>query len=70
MKEPRLDGRHRDKTPPKTGQIQQKRGDTINKNLPEPIAGFSPLARLDTMRKVTGQTSVDDVRDAAKNRTK
>ncbi len=70
MKEPGLDGRHRDQTPPKEGQIQQKRGDTINKNLPEPIKGFSPNARLDTMRKVTGQTSVEDVRQTAKNRAK
>jgi hypothetical protein len=35
MKEPGLDDRHRDKTPPKAGEIQQKRGDTLNKNLPE-----------------------------------
>ncbi len=70
MKKPGLDGRHRDQTPPKEGQIQQKRGDTINKNLPEPIKDFSPNARLDTMRKVTGQTSVEDIRQAAKNRAK
>ena len=69
MKEPGLDNRHRDKTPPKAGEIQQKRGDTINKNLPEgPIPQFSPNARLDTMRKATGQTSIDDVRAAAKKR--
>ena len=42
MREPGLDGRHRDKTPPKTGEIQQKRGDTLNKNLPDgPIPHFS-----------------------------
>ena len=68
MKEPGLDNRHRDQAPPKAGQIQQKRGDTINKNLPEPIKGFSPNARLDTMRKETGQPSVEGVRQAAKNR--
>jgi hypothetical protein len=34
MKEPGLDGRHRDKNPPKAGEIQQKRSDTLNKNLP------------------------------------
>ena len=70
MKESGLDGRHRDKTPPKTGEIQQKRGDTINKNLPEPIKEFSPRARLDTMRKEMGKTSIEDVRDAAKDRKK
>jgi hypothetical protein len=64
MKEPGLDGRHRDET----GQIQQKRGDTLNKNLPKPIPQFSPNARLDTMRKETGKTSVEDVREAAKHR--
>jgi len=68
MKEPGLDNRHRDKTPPKKGQIQQKRGDTINKNLPEPIPQFSPNAKLATMRRETGKTSVEDVREAAKNR--
>lgn len=70
MKEPGLDGRHRDQTPPKTGEIQQKRGDTLNKNLPEPIPQFSPNAKLDTMRNETGKTSVEDVRQAAKNRRK
>lgn len=68
MKEPGLDGRHRDKTPPKTGQIQQKRGDTLNKNLSNPIPEFSPGAKLETMRKATGKTSVAAVTKAAKNR--
>lgn len=66
MKEPGLDGRHRDEN----GQIHLKRGDTLNKNLPKPIPEFSPNARLDTMRKETGKTSVSDVRDAAKKRDK
>lgn len=70
MKQPGLDSRHRDETPPKTGQIQQKRGDTLNKNLPQPIPQFSPNAKLSTMRKATGQTSVEDVREAAKHRRK
>jgi hypothetical protein len=68
MNKPGLDNRHRDKTSPKEGQIQQKRGDTLNKNLPKPIPQFSPLAKLETMRRVTGKTSVEDVREAAKNR--
>ena len=68
MKEPGLDGRHRDKEPPKGGQIDQKRGDTLNKNLSRPIPQFSPNARLDTMRKETGETSIQNVREAAKHR--
>jgi len=64
MKEPGLDGRHRDKD----GEIQQKRGDTLNKNLTNPIKEFSPNARLDTMREETGKISIEDVRNAAKNR--
>lgn len=65
MKEPGLDGRHRDQAAPKAGRIQQKRGDTINKNLPKPIPQFSPNAKLSTMRKATGQVSEDAVRRAA-----
>ena len=68
MQEPGLDGRHRDAAKPKTGEIQQKRGDTLNKNLPRPIPEFSPRARLDTMRRETGQTSVEGVRRAARKR--
>jgi hypothetical protein len=70
MKEPGLDGRHRDQNPPKAGEIQQKRGDTFNKNLPNPIPQFSPNAKLSTMRKETGETSVKKVTEAAKNRRK
>jgi hypothetical protein len=66
MKEPGLDNRHRDKAPPKAGEIQQKRGDTLNKNLPRPIPQFSPNAKLSTMRKETGKISEQDVRQAAK----
>jgi hypothetical protein len=67
MKEPGLDNRHRDKRKPKGGEIQQKRSDTLNKNLPTPIPEFSPNATLGTMRKKTGKTSVAAVRKAAKN---
>jgi hypothetical protein len=66
MKEPGLDDRHRDKAAPKAGEIQQKRGDTLNKNLPKPIPEFSPNARLDTMRERTGKVSVEAVRRAAR----
>jgi len=65
MKEPGLDGRHRDKNPPKAGEIQQKRSDTLNKNLPKPVPQFSPNATLGKMRQVTGKVSEEAVRRAA-----
>jgi hypothetical protein len=61
MKEPGLDKRHRDKS----GEIQQKRSDTLNKNLSKPIPEFSPNTTLGHMRKVTGKTSEAAVRRAA-----
>jgi hypothetical protein len=61
MKEPGLDGRHRDKT----GEIQRKRSDTLNKNLSKRIPEFSPNATLGHMRKVTGKESEAAVRRAA-----
>ena len=48
MKEPGLDNRHRDENAPKAGEIQQKRTDTLDKNLPKPIPQFSPNAKLAT----------------------
>ncbi len=70
MKEPGLDGRHRDKASPKKGEIQQKRGDTLNKNLPKPIPQFRADTKLETMRKVTGEVAVEKVRQAAAKRQK
>ena len=64
MQEPGLAGRHRTEK----GRIQQKRSDTKNENLPEPIAEFRADATLGTMREKTAQTSVDDVREAARDR--
>ncbi len=64
MKEPGLDERHRNQN----GRIDQKRGDTLNKNLSKPIKGFSPNARLDTIREETGETSERAIREAAMNR--
>jgi hypothetical protein len=61
MKEPGLDNRHRDKD----GEIQQKRSDTLNKNLSKPIPEFSQNATLGHMRKVTGKVSEAAVRRAA-----
>jgi hypothetical protein len=68
MKEPGLDHRHRDKSSPKAGEIQQKRGDTLNKNLSKPIIQFSPGAKLSTMRDETGKTGIKAVAKAAKKR--
>jgi hypothetical protein len=55
---------------PKAGEIQQKRSDTLNKNLPKPIPQFSPNATLGTMRKETGKVSEEAVRRAAAKRDK
>jgi hypothetical protein len=65
MKEPGLDDRHRDKNPPKAGEIQQKRSDTQNQNLPRPIPQFSPTTTLGEMREKTGKVSEEAVRRAA-----
>ncbi len=70
MKEPGLDHRHRDKTPPKAGEIQQKRSDALNKNLPRPIPEFSGNATVGTMRKETGKVSIEGIRKAARHRGK
>jgi hypothetical protein len=61
MKKSGLDGRHRDKD----GEIQQKRSDTLNKNLSKPIPRFSPDTTLGEMRKKTGKISETAVRRAA-----
>jgi hypothetical protein len=61
-----LDGRHRDKD----GEIQQKRSDTLNKNLSKPIPHFSPETTLGEMRKKTGKVSETAVRRAAAKLTK
>jgi hypothetical protein len=61
MKEPGLDKRHRDKD----GQIQQKRSDTLNKNLSKPIPQFSPNTTLGKMREITGKVSEEAVRRTA-----
>jgi hypothetical protein len=66
MKEPGLDGRHRNKIPPKKGRIDQKHGNVINQNLPKPIPQFPPDMTLSAMRRATGKVSEKDVRRAAK----
>ena len=59
-------GRHRDKAAPKAGEIQQKRSDALNKNLPNPIPGFRGNTSVGVMREKTGATSLEGIRRAAK----
>ncbi len=66
MREPGLDGRHRDNPPPKAGEIQQKRSDTLNRNLSRPIPQFRSDATLGMMRDETGKVSEEAVRRAAR----
>jgi hypothetical protein len=61
MKEPGLDGRHRDRD----GKISQKRSDTRNENLPTPIPQFRKDATLKGMRRATDETSEKKMRQAA-----
>ena len=70
MQEPGLDNRHRDKATPKSGEIQQKRSDALNKNLSTPIPQFSPNASVGFMRRETGQVGLNAIRQAAKRRSK
>lgn len=49
------------------GEIRQTRNDTLNKDLPKLIPEFSPKATLARMRKVTGKTSEEAARRAAKS---
>jgi len=50
-----IDSRRRDKT----GEIRQKRSDTLNKNLPRPIPQFRGDTTVGVMREITG---ADDLR--------
>jgi hypothetical protein len=64
MKQPGLDDRNRDKD----GEIRQKRGDTLNKNLPKPIPQFGPDVTLAEMREATDKVGEAAVRRAAAKR--
>lgn len=68
MKEPGLDQRHRDHPGAKGGEIQQKRSDALNRNLPRPIEGFRSDATVGHMRDVTGKVGIESIRRVAKNR--
>jgi len=68
MKEPGLDGRHRDHAGPKGGEIQQKRSDALNGNLQRPIAGFRTDATVGHMRDVTGKVGIEAIRRSKNGR--
>jgi hypothetical protein len=69
MKEPGLENRHRNRTPPKRDRISQKHGNTLNENLPNPIPGFPRKATLSEIRAKVGKTSEKGVRQAAKKKS-
>ena len=58
-----LDNRHRNKD----GTIEKKHGNTLNKHLSPPIPQFSDDTTLEEMRQITGKTSLEDVRHAARH---
>jgi hypothetical protein len=62
MKEPGLDDRHRDED----GEISLKHGNAQNQHLPEPIPEFPPETTVEEMRRITGETSIEKIRQAAK----
>lgn len=66
MKQPGLDGRHRDKD----GTISRKHGNTLNRNLSKPIDGFSEKTSLAEMRRKTGEESEVGIRRAIAKRKK
>jgi hypothetical protein len=68
-----LDGRTRDQDPPKSGEIREKRGDTLVKTLRDEYgAGFAKGirsdAKLETVRERTGHSLSQLVKDISKNK--
>jgi hypothetical protein len=66
-----LDGRTRDQTPPKAGEIRQKRADTLVGTLREEYGdnfgkGYRSDAKLGTLREDTGKSLHQLVKDAKK----
>jgi hypothetical protein len=66
-----LDGRARDRDPPKAGQIREKRADTLVSTLrkeygPEVAKGYRSDTKLGTVRDETGKSLHRLVRDSMK----
>lgn len=66
-----LDGRMRDSTAPKGGEIREKRGDTLVRTLrdeygPDFAPGVRSDTKLSTLRKRTGQSLHELVRNTPK----
>jgi hypothetical protein len=66
-----LDGRQRDSSPPKAGQIREKRADTLVRTLrdeygPSFAAGYRSNATLGRVRKDTGKSLHQLVRESRK----
>ena len=53
------------KTRPKSGEIQQKRSDAQNGNLPKPIPQFGDKTTVGQMRNATGKVGLEAIRRAA-----
>jgi hypothetical protein len=45
----------------KTGEIRQKRGDTLNKNLARPMSHFRSDTTVEVMRRITGETDLRSI---------
>jgi hypothetical protein len=68
-----LDDRARDQSPPKAGEIRQKRGDTLLRTLrkeygPDFAPGIRSDATLETLRSRTGKSLHELVHDSRKKK--
>lgn len=68
-----LDGRTRDQNPPKTGEIREKRGDTLVKTLRQEYGdlfadGVRSDAKLKTVRERTGKSLHQLIKDMPKKK--
>ena len=57
MKARVLDSRHREKA----GEIRQKRGDSLNRNLPHAISHFRGDTTVEVMRRITGASDLRSI---------
>jgi hypothetical protein len=52
----------------KSGEIRQKRGDTLNKNLPRPISSFRGDTTVEVMRRITGGSDLRSIQQVVERR--